>query len=69
MYDPGYRRIFCLVNPEKLSYNVADTSFRELNQILQVATKEKKRHGETLEHLLDFCFAPKAFLKLLLSPD
>ena len=46
MYDPGYKRIFCLVNAEKLSYNVADKAFRELTQIIQTATKEKERHGE-----------------------
>ena len=46
MYDPGYRRIFCLVNAEKLSYNITDKAFRELNQLIQLATKEKERLGK-----------------------
>lgn len=46
VFDPGYKRIFCLVYPEKLSYNVADKVFYELTQILQFATEEKTRPGE-----------------------
>lgn len=33
--DPGYKRIFCLVNAEKLPYHVSDKAFRELSRLCQ----------------------------------
>ena len=35
VFDPEYKRIFCLVHAEKLSYQTADKALRALNEIIQ----------------------------------
>lgn len=36
--DPGFKRIFCLVHAEKLSYQAADKALRSLTDIIQAKT-------------------------------
>ena len=35
IFDPGHKRIFCLVHGEKLSYSTCEESLRELNRLKQ----------------------------------
>ena len=35
VFDPGFRRIFCLVHAEKLSYQTADKALHSLAKIIQ----------------------------------
>ena len=48
--DPGYKRIFCMVHAEKLSYRVSDQALTSL----QVLTQGKKGAAYILTSVIGF---------------
>lgn len=42
IFDPDFKRIFCLVHGEKLSYSTCEESLRELNRLKQGKTGKSR---------------------------
>jgi len=40
--DPGYKRLFCLVHAERLSYGVSEDAFQSL---MEVSDQEEGKYG------------------------